>query len=86
MDVSNPISPRITYRIVGMDFALDAAVLDGRVYVAAGAQGVFVYELNSEGQPVQLGVVRDLDFAGDLLVRGNRLYILDRSAGSLYRL
>jgi len=85
VDISDPRAPRVTLRLVGMDFAFDAAALDGRIYVAAGAQGVFVYEVAS-GQANRLGVIRDLDFAGDLLVRGGRLYILDRSAGSLFRL
>jgi hypothetical protein len=85
VDVSDPRSLATRHVLTGMDFAYDAAALDGRVYVAAGAQGVFVYDFDGQGLPSKLGVVREPDFSGDLLVRDGRLYILDRAAGKLYR-
>jgi hypothetical protein len=85
VDVSDPRSLAIQHVLTGMDFAYDAAALHRRVYVAAGAQGVFVYDFDGQGTPVKLGVVREPDFSGDLLVRAGRLYILDRAAAKLYR-
>jgi hypothetical protein len=86
VDVSDPRDPQVGFRLTGMDFAYDAAVLDGRAYVAAGAQGVFVYDLDASGEPVKLGVIREPDFAGDLLIHRGHLYILDRSGDNLYRM
>jgi len=86
LDVANPASPRVTTALTGMDFAFDAVALDGRLYVAAGQQGVFVYDATGGRDPVRLGVVRDMDFAGDLLVKDGHLYILDRAAGRLFRM
>lgn len=85
VDVSDPRAPVAGEVLTGMDFAYDAAALDGRIYVAAGAQGLFVFDATGD-RPTPLGVIRATDFAGDLLVKDGRLYILDRAAGRLYRL
>lgn len=85
VDVSDPGAPSGGMSMTGMEFAYDAVALDGRLYVAAGAQGIFVYD-TAGGTPTRIGVIRDTDFAGDLLVRDGHLYILDRAANKLHRM
>lgn len=85
LNLSDPASPSIMAVVRGMEFAYAGAVLDGRLYVAAGPQGIFVYDVTSPAQPESLGVARDLGFAGDILVHDGRLFILDRERSQVHR-
>lgn len=66
-------------------FAYDVALDAGRLFVAAGPEGVFVIELRA-GEPRALGVARGLGFATALASDRGYTYILDRRTNSLRRI
>ncbi len=63
----------------------DVSIDQGRVFAAAGPEGVYVLTLTS-GKPVALGLARGLGFASALESRGGYTYILDQRTNSLHRI
>lgn len=84
-DVSNPAAPRTFADWTVARFVYDVSIDDGRLFAAAGPEGVYVISLRS-GAPSTLGLARGLGFAAALVSRGGHTYILDRRSNSLRRI
>jgi hypothetical protein len=84
-DVSDPAHPRAFARWNTARFVYDVSIDQGRVFAAAGPEGVYVLTLAS-GKPVALGLARGLGFASALVSRGGYTYILDQRTNTLHRI
>ncbi|MEJ7810289.1 MAG: hypothetical protein WKG32_07730 [Gemmatimonadaceae bacterium] len=85
MDAANPAAPREISAWTGARFSYDVALAAGRVFVAAGPEGVYVLEAG-EGDPRVVGLARELGFAAAIEAEGPYLYILDRRTNALRRI
>jgi hypothetical protein len=84
-DVTDPAHPRALASWNTARFVYDVSIDQGRIFAAAGPEGVYVLTLTS-GKPVALGLARDLGFASALESRGGYTYILDQRTNSLHRI
>ena len=84
-DVSDAAEPRAIADWSAARFVYDVSIDEGRLFAAAGPEGVFVISLES-GRPSTLGLARGLGFASALVSRGGYTYILDRRTNSLRRI
>lgn len=84
-DVTDPAHPRAFARWNVARFVYDVSIDGGRIFAAAGPEGVYVLTLVA-GKPEALGLARDLGFASALVSRGGYTYILDRRTNSLHRI
>ena len=84
-DATNPAAPRAFADWKVARFVYDVSIEDGRIFAAAGPEGVYVIELRS-GTLSTLGLARGLGFAAALVSRGGHTYILDRRSNSLRRI
>ena len=69
----------------GARFAYDAVIARERVYVAAGADGLYVLDAKAP-RGVSLGLARQVGFAVALGVQGDYTYVLDRTEPAVHRL
>ena len=84
-DVSNAATPRAFADWNVARFVYDVSIDDGRLFAAAGPEGVFVVSLGAA--PLRtVGLARGLGFASALVSRGGHTYILDRRSNSLRRI
>ncbi|HEU4584703.1 MAG TPA: hypothetical protein VFR95_03090 [Gemmatimonadaceae bacterium] len=84
-DATDPAHPRAFARWNTARFVYDVSIDKGRIFLAAGPEGVYVLTLAS-GKPEALGLARDLGFASALVSRGGHTYILDQRTNSLHRI
>ena len=84
-DATDAAKPRAFSNWRTARFVYDVSIDGGRIFAAAGPEGVYVLTLAS-GQPRALGLARDLGFAAALVSRGGHTYILDRRTNSLRRI
>ena len=84
-DVTDAAKPRAFANWGTARFVYDVSIDRGRIFAAAGPEGVYVLTLGS-GQPRALGLARGLGFAAALVSRGGYTYILDRRTNSLRRI
>lgn len=84
-DATDAAKPRVFANWGTARFVYDVSIDRGRIFAAAGPEGVYVLSLGS-GQPQALGLARDLGFASALVSRGGHTYILDRRTNSLRRI
>jgi len=84
-DTHDPAAPVPILSWTHARFAYDVALDAGRLFIAAGPEGVFVIELRA-GEPRALGVARGLGFATALASDRGYTYILDRRTNSLRRI
>jgi hypothetical protein len=84
-DVTDAARPRAFADWGTARFVYDVSIDGGRVFAAAGPEGVYVLTLVS-GEPRPLGLARGLGFASALVSRGGHTYILDRRTNSLRRI
>jgi hypothetical protein len=84
-DVSDAAKPRVIADWSVARFVYDVSIDDGRLFAAAGPEGVYVLSIRS-GEPRTLGLARGLGFASALVSRGGETYILDRRSNSLRRI
>ena len=84
-DVTDAAKPKIFANWGAARFVYDVSIDHGRLFAAAGPEGVYVLSLGS-GQPEALGLARNLGFASALVSRGGHTYILDRRTNSLRRI
>jgi hypothetical protein len=62
--------------------ATELAVANGRAYVTAGAEGLFIYDVSNPAQPRKVGEVKPSnDSFTDVLVHGQTLYVGTRNTG-----
>jgi hypothetical protein len=62
--------------------ATELAVANGRAYVVAGKEGLFVYDVSNPAQPRKVGEVKPSDdFYNDVLVHGQTLYVGTQKSG-----
>lgn len=83
LDISDVHAPRERLQWTGARFAYDVALDADRAFLAAGAEGVYVFGLSGE-TPALLGLARALGFAVALASDDGYTYVIDRS-GSLLR-
>ncbi|HET7551799.1 MAG TPA: hypothetical protein VFK04_10945 [Gemmatimonadaceae bacterium] len=84
-DVTDASKPRAFANWRTARFVYDVSIDHGRLFAAAGPEGVYVLTLAS-GKPQALGLARDLGFASALVSRDGHTYILDRRTNSLRRI
>jgi hypothetical protein len=84
-DVTDPAHPKALASWNTARFVYDVSIDKGRIFAAAGPEGVYVLTLTS-GKPVALGLARDLGFASALESRGGYTYILDQRTNTLHRI
>jgi hypothetical protein len=84
-DTSDPAAPRPLESWTIAHFAYDVSVDRGRLFVAAGPEGVYVLELQG-GELRTLGLARSLGFASALASHDGYTYILDRRSNTLRRI
>ncbi|HET7621438.1 MAG TPA: hypothetical protein VFK39_05995 [Gemmatimonadaceae bacterium] len=84
-DATDAAKPRAFANWNVARFVYDVSIDDGRIFAAAGPEGVYVLTLNA-GHPRAIGLARGLGFASALVSRGGRTYILDRRTNSLRRI
>ncbi len=84
-DVTDASRPRAFANWNVARFVYDVSIDGGRIFAAAGPEGVYVLTLGA-GQPRAIGLARDLGFASALVSRGGHTYILDRRSNSLRRI
>jgi hypothetical protein len=84
-DATDASKPRVFANWDTARFVYDVSIDHGRIFAAAGPEGVYVLSLGS-GRPRALGLARGLGFASALVSRGGRTYILDRRTNSLRRI
>jgi len=84
-DVSDAANPRAFANWNVARFVYDVSMDQGRIFAAAGPEGVYVLTLDS-GQPRALGLARGLGFTSALVSHGGHTYILDRRTNSLRRI
>ncbi len=84
-DASDPAHPRAFADWSIARFVYDVSIDRGRVFAAAGPEGVYVLTV-AAGKPEALGLARDLGFVSALVSRGGYTYILDRRTNSLRRI
>ncbi len=84
-DTSDPAAPRPLESWTIAHFAYDVSVDKGRLFVAAGPEGVYVLELQG-GELRTLGLARSLGFASALASHDGYTYILDRRSNTLRRI
>jgi len=82
--VADPALPRIVSHWDKARYVYDVALWQGRIYAAAGPEGMYV--LSFDGEHLQpIGVARDMGFVA-ALAAGDALYVLDRTGGVLRRI
>lgn len=84
-DTHDPAAPQRFARWTTAHFVYDVAIDQGRLFAAAGPEGVYVVDLHGDA-PQTLGLARDLGFAAALASRAGYTYILDRRANVLRRI
>lgn len=84
-DASDPATPRPLARWSVAHFVYDVSVDRGRIFAAAGPEGVYVLEARA-GKLHSLGLARSLGFASALASHGGYTYILDRRTNTLRRI
>jgi hypothetical protein len=84
-DVASPAAAREVARWTSARFAYDVSFAANRLYVAAGVDGVYVLDANTNAFTT-LGLARELGFAVALASYGGYTYVLDRTTDSLRRL
>jgi hypothetical protein len=85
VNLEDPANPRlvVTLKLEGVHAAA-ASVLDrDRLYVAAGQQGLLVFEVIDRASPRRLGVIRGVGSADAVAVVGSTVYIVDRQTRRL---
>jgi hypothetical protein len=81
---ADPAAPRLTAEWNGARFAYDVSLAGMRMFVAAGPEGLYVLDVS--GDPVVIGLARELGFAAAVSSFGQFTYILDRSTNSVRRI
>lgn len=84
-DTRDAAAPRAFADWTSARFVYDVSIEDGRLFAAAGPEGVYVISLRA-GALTTLGLARGLGFAAALVSRGGHTYILDRRSNSLRRI
>jgi hypothetical protein len=84
-DATDPTNPRAFADWHVARFVYDVSMDRGRVFAAAGPEGVYVLTL-AAGKPEAIGLARDLGFVSALVSRGGYTYILDRRTNTLRRI
>lgn len=84
-DASDPGAPRPIANWSVARFVYDVSIDAGRLFAAAGPEGVYVIDLRS-GTMQTIGLARELGFAAALASREGHTYILDRRSNSLRRI
>lgn len=84
-DATNPANPRAFADWHIARYVYDVSMDGGRVFAAAGPEGVYVLTLEA-GKPEATGLARDLGFVSALVSRGGYTYILDRRTNTLRRI
>jgi hypothetical protein len=84
-DATDPAKPRplVTWSIA--HFVYDISIDAGRIFAAAGPEGVYVLETRG-GKLHSIGLARSLGFSSALASSGGYTYILDRRTNSLRRI
>jgi hypothetical protein len=84
-DIADPTQPKLRTVWTGAHFAYDVSIDDGRLYVAAGPEGVYVVDLSGD-LPRTIGLARALGFASAIASHDGHTFILDRRANALRRI
>jgi hypothetical protein len=84
-DAVTPTAVRETGRWTGARFAYDVSFGAGRLFVAAGLEGVYVLDVTGT-TPAVAGLARELGFATALATRGEYTFVLDRGGSALRRI
>lgn len=83
-DAADAAAPTQTAVWEGARFVYDMSLAGPRMFVAAGPEGLYVLDIS--GEPVVLGLARELGFAAAVASFGRFTYILDRSTNSVRRI
>ena len=84
-DARDPAAPRTIANWTVAHFVYDVSIDAGRLFAAAGPEGVYVIDLRSDTLRT-IGLARELGFAAALASRGGHTYILDRRSNALRRI
>jgi hypothetical protein len=84
-DAATATAVRETARWSGARFAYDVSFGAGRLFVAAGLEGVYVLDASGTTLTVA-GLARELGFATALATRGEYTFVLDRGGNALRRI
>jgi len=84
-DVADPTQPKLRSIWTAAHFAYDVSIDSGRLYVAAGPEGVYVVDVSGD-VPRTIGLARSLGFASAIVSGDGHTFILDRRANALRRI
>lgn len=82
---TDPASPVAIARWTGARFAYDVSIAHGRIFIAAGPDGLYIVRIDGD-RLENLGLARDLGFAATVLSRDSWTYVYDRTTGSVHRM
>ena len=82
---TDPAAPVTVGRWAGARFAYDVSIAHGRIFVAAGPDGLYVVRVDGS-RLENVGLARDLGFAAAVISRGSWTYVYDRTTGSVHRM
>jgi hypothetical protein len=85
IDLRDPGAPAELANWSGARFVYDVAALGDTVYVAAGPEGLYILRFGPEGF-TPLGLSREMGFVPAVEAKGNAIYVLDRTTGTLRRI
>ena len=83
-DVRDAASPKRVFVLTSPRFVYDVALDEGRLFAAAGVEGVYVFDLRAS-RPRAVGLARNLGFATAIASSDGRTYLIDRSSAVLRR-
>jgi hypothetical protein len=83
-DVRDAASPKRVLVVTSPRFVYDVALDEGRLFAAAGVEGVYVFDLRG-ARPRAVGLARNLGFATAIASSDGRTYLIDRSNAVLRR-
>ena len=85
IDVSDPMHPRSRGDWTVARFAYDVSLDNGRLFVAAGPEGVYLVDVTATTTRT-IGLARQLGFASALASHDGHTFILDRRTNALRRI
>ena len=86
LDARDPAAPAERARWTAARFAYDLALAAGRLFVAAGDEGLYVLDPAAAGARLVVGVTRDVGTAVAVVAHGSEVFVVDRAAPALRRI
>ncbi|MGD9900221.1 MAG: T9SS type A sorting domain-containing protein, partial [Calditrichaceae bacterium] len=76
-DISDPVNPQITAKIISGGVINEIVIKDNYAYLAAGEAGLIVFDITDSQNPVEVSNSSDWysGYAKELAIEGNKLYL-----------